>query len=183
MSSVWEKAFGLLQTQSGTQKRWYEEVLGKPPDGLCHFQFLRSSIWKNCVCCTAYVSEMMTVLQQFRKCSISFLGWAPTSICHFFCPSVCPPVCCAPYLRNCTSSDHNFWYTYVKWWYLQGVFFNFFLILIFWAVRGVKGQKVAQKMKNNNYICHVLYLRNSVAYDHDFWFTCVKWWYLQVFFF
>ena len=26
-------------------------------------------------------------------------------------------------------------------------------------------------------------LRNSVAYDHDFWYTFVKWWYLQAFFF
>ena len=37
-------------------------------------------------------------------------------------------------------------------------------------------------MKNNNYISHVLYLKNSTAYDHDFWYTCVKWWYLQAFF-
>ena len=36
-------------------------------------------------------------------------------------------------------------------------------------------------MKNNNYIHHMPYLRNSVAY-HDFSYTCVKW-YLQVFFF
>ena len=27
------------------------------------------------------------------------------------------------------------------------------------------------------------YLRNSIAYDHDFWYTSVKWWYLSVFFF
>ena len=26
------------------------------------------------------------------------------------------------------------------------------------------------------------YVRNSIAYDHDFWYTCVKWWYLLVFF-
>ena len=37
-------------------------------------------------------------------------------------------------------------------------------------------------MKNNNYIHHTPYLRNSLAYDHDFWYTCVKW-YLQVCFF
>ena len=37
-------------------------------------------------------------------------------------------------------------------------------------------------MKNKNYIRHVPYLRNSVAYDHDFWYTWVKWWYLQAFF-
>ena len=26
------------------------------------------------------------------------------------------------------------------------------------------------------------YLRNSIAYDYDFWYTCVKWWYLHGFF-
>ena len=36
-------------------------------------------------------------------------------------------------------------------------------------------------MKNNNYICHVPYCRNSMAYDHDFWYTIVKLWYLQIF--
>ena len=33
----------------------------------------------------------------------------------------------------------------------------------------------------NNYICNVPCLRSSIAYDHDFWYTSVKWWYLQVF--
>ena len=37
----------------------------------------------------------------------------------------------------------------------------------------MKGQKIA-KMKNNNYIRHVSYLKNSIAYDYEFWFTCVK---------
>ena len=52
-------------------------------------------------------------------------------------------------------------------------FFSLFLIFIFWAVRGLKGQKTAQNEKKN-YICHMLYLRNSIAYDHDFWYRCVK---------
>ena len=26
------------------------------------------------------------------------------------------------------------------------------------------------------------YLRNSIAYNPNFWYTCVEWWYLQVFF-
>ena len=63
-------------------------------------------------------------------------------------------ICHAPYLRNILTYDHDFWYTCVKWWYLQ-VFFHF-LFLIFWAVRGVKGhvQKyqtllwTLQKMQN-----------------------------------
>ena len=58
-----------------------------------------------------------------------FLGGAPTSICHFFHPSIHLFirlfVCRAAYLGNHTSSDHNFRYTYVKWWYLQ-MFLSFF---------------------------------------------------------
>ena len=37
-------------------------------------------------------------------------------------------------------------------------------------------------MKNKNYIRHAPYLRNSVAYDHNFWYTCVIWWYLLTFY-
>ena len=37
-------------------------------------------------------------------------------------------------------------------------------------------------MKNRNYICNALCLRNSVAYDHDFWYNSIKWWYLLAFF-
>ena len=37
-------------------------------------------------------------------------------------------------------------------------------------------------MKNKNYFYHTSYLRKSVAYDQDFRYTCVKWWYLQAFF-
>ena len=33
--------------------------------------------------------------------------------------------CLTSYLRNCTSYDCGFWYTCVKWWYLQQ-FFSFF---------------------------------------------------------
>ena len=88
-------------------------------------------------------------------------------------------ICHAPYLRNSIAYDHEFWYTCVKWWYLV-LFFDFFDIFIFLAVRGVKGQKIAQK--NNNYIHHAPSVRNSVAYDHDLWYISVKWWYIQVLF-
>ena len=71
--------------------------------------------------------------------------WAPTWICHFFCPFVCLSICGTSYLRNHTSSAHNFCYTCVKW-CLQ-VFFSFFKILIFWVVSGVKGEKMAQNDK------------------------------------
>ena len=83
-----------------------------------------------------------------------------------------------------------------------GIVFYFFLIFIFWADRRIKGGRRAKnnpkwqkflshsvyqgflpKMKNNNYIPHVPYLRNSIAYNQDFWYSCVKWWYLQEFVF
>ena len=62
-----------------------------------------------------------------------------------------------------------------------GAFFHCFEIYIFQALRdgggegggAVKGQKIAQNEKNN-YICHAPYLRNSIAYDHEFSYTCVK---------
>ena len=96
-------------------------------------------------------------------------------------------VCCsahpsAPYLRNRTLCDHNFFYTCVKWWYLQGLF-HFYEILIFWAVSGGGGGgggKKQPKMKNINYIRRTQYLRNNIAYDHHIWQTCLKWWYIHV---
>ena len=30
-------------------------------------------------------------------------------------------------------------------------------------------------MRSNNYIRHTPYLKNCIAYNHDFWCTCVKW--------
>ena len=58
--------------------------------------------------------------------------------------SVCLSVHRALYLRNHTSSDYNFWYTYAK---NTGVFSINFKILIFWAVRGVKGR--GKRAKNS----------------------------------
>ena len=58
--------------------------------------------------------------------------------------------------------------------YLQYMY-NIYTInmqITFRAVRRVKGQKMA-KIKNNC-IRHIPYLRNSIAYDHDFRYTIVK---------
>ena len=109
-----------------------------------------------------------------------FLGGTPTSIFHFFDPSAHPSVCCVPYLRNHTSSNHHLWYTCVKWWYLHAFFFIF---LKFWFLGcyGGKRAKISPKWKNN-YIGHTPYLRNSMAFNHNFWYTFVKW-YLQVIFY
>ena len=88
-------------------------------------------------------------------------------------------ICHTPYLRNSITYGHDFWYNCVKWWYLEA-FFYFFEMFIFGAVMGVNGKK-QPKMKNN-YIYHTPYLRSSTTYGHDFWYTCVKWWYLEAFF-
>ena len=63
---------------------------------------------------------------------------------------------------------------------ISRLFFHFFEILIFQAVRGVTA-KNSPKWKIS-YICHVAYLRDSTAFDYDFSYNCVEWWYLQAFF-
>ena len=110
-----------------------------------------------------------------------FLRWSThLSICHFFCPSICPAVHLSVAQHTSGTGNHLIiiFGTHVKWWYLQE-FFHFLKFWIFGLLAGEQGKK-QRKMKNNNYICHVWYLRNSIIYDHNFWYTCVKWWYLQV---
>ena len=91
--------------------------------------------------------------------------------------SISLPVRCAPYCRNRTSSSHNFWCKCVKWWYIQ-VFFFFFIFLKFWGKRVKNGPKCKVTI---TYIAH--HISGTVCqYDHDFWYICAKWWYLQVLF-
>ena len=61
---------------------------------------------------------------------VSFRGGSPTSICHFFLPFAHH----APYLRNHTVSDHNFWYTCktICW----SIFFLFFKNFWFFGLLG-----------------------------------------------
>ena len=62
------------------------------------------------------------------------------------------------------------------------VFFNFFKILFFWGVTGVKWQKIAQ---NDKKLCLSRFIsqEHHTSYDCHLWYTCVKWWYLHGFFF
>ena len=90
-----------------------------------------------------------------------------------------PSVCHTPYLRNSKAFDHDFWYTCVKWRYLQGVFFSFFLKFWFFGLLGgggagggVKGKKMAQDDKK--ILSCTSYLRNHTSYDLDLWYTCGK---------
>ena len=77
-------------------------------------------------CCNAklYAKHKKTHVNSIYIVGIMFFRWGIHLFMSLFL-SVHPSVRCAPYLRYCTSSDHNFWKTYVRWWYLQ-VFFPFF---------------------------------------------------------
>ena len=63
-------------------------------------------------------------------------------------------ICQVPYLSSNIAYNNDFWYTIVKWWYLQ-VFFSFFFFLVFWAVSGAKGQKIAQNDKTFCLSCSI----------------------------
>ena len=51
-------------------------------------------------------------------------------------------------------------------------FFHCFEIFTVWAASKVKGQEIAQ---NEKQLHHLPYLRNSKGYNHDFFYTSVKW--------
>ena len=56
----------------------------------------------------------------------TILGGAPISVTFSvrpsaICLSICLSICYARCLKNLTSRDHNFWYTWVKW-YLHALF-------------------------------------------------------------
>ena len=57
-------------------------------------------------------------------------------------------------------------------------FYNLFQVLIFSVNSGLKGEKLTQNDKKL-YLLHSI-LRNQTSHHHDFWYTCVKWWHLQM---
>ena len=59
---------------------------------------------------------------------------------------------------------------------------GFFIFSKSWAsgLLGVKGQRMAQ---NDKKLSPTSYIRNCTSYDCRFWYICVKWCYLQQFFF
>ena len=105
---------------------------------------LQSVIWNQ-------AAETSVRLCTFCDCNWFpiFLDGAPTSICYLFCPSVSIHPSWfhwVPYLRNCTSSYHKFWYTRVNWWYLMWYFaFSFFFPFWFFRLLRVKRKT---KIKN-----------------------------------
>ena len=86
-------------------------------------------------------------------CQFGILRWATHLCASFFSASVRP--------SRTTSQElyiygHNFWYTCVKWGYLQA-FFLFFKILIFWVFRGLKGQKITYVTRQNDYMSRMFF--------------------------
>ena len=77
------------------------------------------------------------------------------SVCLSVCLSICPSVCRAPYLKNGTSSNNNFWYTHVKWYLL--VFCSFFLNVYFLGCYGYKRAKNSPKwiITITSVTCHI----------------------------
>ena len=90
--------------------------------------------------CTLF-SDQPCILLSFYFSFVLFLGGHPP-LCVTFSVrmSVCLSVCRAPYPRNRTSSNHNIWYTCVKWSYIQP-FFSFFWNFDFLGCYGGKRAK------------------------------------------
>ena len=75
----------------------------------------------------------------------------------------------------------DLWHNCVKWWFLQAFFF---LILIFWVIRGVKEQTWSKIRK---LLCHTLYLWSHTSYDSYLWlispqylFIFSKFWFFKL---
>ena len=89
-------------------------------------------------------------------------------------------VCHAPYLRNHTWYDFHLWYT-CKMIISPGCFFIVFKILIFWVVRGLKGQKIVQNDKNLCSTPYIIWLSFVIhkckMISSEFFFVFSKFWY------
>ena len=116
-----------------------------------------------------------------------FLGWAPTTICHFFHLSIRLSVYLSIYLSICllwTISEEPYTCKMM----ISLVFFSFFVFLFFLqggrgVVRGVERQNIAKNEKHKLHPSHIISQEQySIWYDHNLWYTCLKWWYLHAFF-
>ena len=70
-----------------------------------------------------------------------------------------------------------FWCTSLKWWHLQR-FFHFFKILVLWVVRRGGGKRAKNGPKWQKIMSHFVSQELYLIWL-SFWYTSVKWWYLQ----
>ena len=61
-----------------------------------------------------------------------------------------------------------------------GIFFYFFKILILWVIR--EGKSAKNDPQWQKILSVALSHLRKTSCDCDFWYKCVKWWYLQVLF-
>ena len=85
---------------------------------------------------------------------------------------------CTPYLSKHTLFYHVFCCTSLKLWHLPilfSLFQNFGFLSCYNGMGADGGGGEVEGL--------TLYLRNCTSYDCGFWYTCVKWWYPQQYFF
>ena len=88
-------------------------------------------------------------------------------------------MCCAPYLSKHTSYDCVF-VAQVENDDIFRCIFHFFKILVFWVVRG--DERAKSGLKWQKIPSHSVFQELSHMWLW-FWYSCLKWWYLQQFFF
>ena len=133
------------------------------------------------------LGQKTAIFRGFTK----LLDEAPVSICLFFCPSnglsvfravrgikVQKTVQDEQYILHPSNGISKDQYSIWSWFLVKmispGVFFFFFKTLIFWVVRGIKGQKMAQNDKKFCLSCFIS--QEQYMYDFNLWYTCVKKW-------
>ena len=145
---------------------------------VCHTSYLRNHtydgyLWHNCIKWW-YIWEFLTFFQNF-----GFLGcWGDKKV--KLIQNGKNFVCRATYLTNRASYNHYVGRKCKMMVSPDGFFFHFFIILIFWVISWVKGQKLVQSDKK--FWC-APHLRNHTSRSRHLWCTSVTWWYRQVCFF
>ena len=96
-------------------------------------------------------------------------------------------VCLTSHFSNYISYDLHLWYTFM---YERMIYPDIIIIIIiilskFWFSGSVggEGKRAKNGSKWQNSVCLTWYIRNSTSYYCDFWYTCVKWYLLQIFWF
>ena len=138
-----------------------------------HFTNVNMNLWISCVefegrCDFSEFTFRRFSLNHVNKVLALFrLGTHPLmslfrSVCSLpLCPSIRPSV-----RHQISGTIHHLIIIFGK--MISPGFFSFYLKFWFFELLeggGVKGQKIAQ---NENYMCHVSYLRNSIASSHNF---------------
>ena len=115
--------------------------LSKFDHKICPQNYLNFSIEVPCymlITILAYIFSFYFSLGYFWRILLQNLMFSKlTGIWHPLLP-IHPSFVCplhTPYLGNCTSSDHNFWYICIKWWYLQTFLFFKATCFLFFGLR------------------------------------------------